>query len=170
VKNYLRTFMNRESATQITMVAIIGLINTAVDFAVFNLLRVIAVPLYPAVAIALVIATGVSYLLNRRYTFRLDDGHVSMREAGQFLLVNLAALLVTLGIVWIAEQAFGSLSRLGENVAKIAAIVIILLPKFAAYRDVVFRRALDHRAAESRAAGEPAPTESATTAETPPGQ
>jgi putative flippase GtrA len=170
MKNYLRTFMNRESAAQITMVALIGLINTVVDFAVFNVLREIPVPLYPSVAIALVVATAVSYLLNRRYTFKLYDGHVSVREAVQFLVVNVVALVVTLGIVWVAEQAFDPLSRLGENVAKVAAVVIILLPKFAAYRDVVFRKALDDRTSQQGGSGAAAPTESATTAETPPGQ
>ena len=148
MKNYLRSFMNRESATQITKVAIIGLVNTVVDFAVFNVLRVVSVPLYVAVTIALVVATFVSYTLNRRYTFKLRDGHVSMREAVQFYLVNLVALAVTLGVVRVAEEMFGPLDRLGENIAKIAAVGIILLPKFAAYRDVVFGRALKHRAAQ----------------------
>ena len=78
--------------------------------------------------------------------------------------------MVTLGIVWIAAQAFDPLSRIGENVAKVAAVVIILLPKFAAYRDVVFKRALDDRAAHRDAAGDADPTESSTTAETPPRQ
>ena len=39
-----------------------ALINTAVDFAVFNVLREVSLPLYPAVAVALVVATAVSYV------------------------------------------------------------------------------------------------------------
>jgi putative flippase GtrA len=148
MKNYLRTFMNRESASQITKVAIIGIVNTVVDFAVFNILREVGIGVYAAVTAALLIATGVSYLLNRHYTFQLKDGKVSLREAAQFLVVNLIALAVTLGIVRIAEELFDPLSRVGENIAKVAAILVILLPKFAAYRDVVFGKALAAKAAD----------------------
>jgi putative flippase GtrA len=166
MKDYFRSFLNRESATQITKVAIIGVVNTIVDFSVFNVLRELSVGLYPAVIAALVVATFVSYLLNRHYTFKLRDGKVSWREAAQFYVVNLVALGVTLGVVALAQVFFDPLSRLGENVAKAAAIVIILLPKFAAYRDVVFGEALAHRAA-SEASPE---SGSAPTVETPPGQ
>jgi len=169
MKDYLRSFLNRESASQITKVAVIGLINTVVDFSVFNVLRELSVPLYVSVTAALVVATFVSYLLNRHYTFKLRDGKVSWREAGQFYAVNLVALAVTLGVVALAQIFFDPLSRLGENIAKAAAVGIILLPKFAAYRDVVFGEALAHRAA-AEASEVPPQQGSAPTVETPPGQ
>lgn len=149
MRNYLRTFLNRESATQITTVAVIGVVNTVVDFSVFNVLRAASVSRFWAVTIALLIATFVSYLLNRRFTFKLHDGKVTMREAMQFYGVNLAAWAVTLGVIELADVVVGPLSLLGENLAKVAAVAIILLPKFAAYRDVVFGKALKHRAAQS---------------------
>ncbi|MDJ0961583.1 MAG: GtrA family protein [Acidimicrobiia bacterium] len=151
MRNYLKTFLNRESATQITTVAVIGVINTVVDFSVFNVLRSVSVSRFWAVTVALLIATFVSYLLNRRYTFKLHDGRVTMREAIQFYAVNLAAWAVTLGVIELADVVFGPLSLLGENFAKVAAVAIILLPKFAAYRDVVFGKALKHRAAQAAA-------------------
>ena len=43
----------------------------------------------------------------------------------------------------------GPLSRLEANVAYGAAALIIILPKFAGYRDIVFRKALDARAERS---------------------
>ncbi len=151
MRNYLKTFLNRESATQITTVAVIGVVNTVVDFSIFNVLRAVSVSRFWSVTIALLVATFVSYLLNRRFTFKLHDGKVTMREAVQFYAVNLAAWAVTLGVIELADIMFGPLSLLGENVAKVAAVAIILLPKFAAYRDVVFGKALKHRAAQSDA-------------------
>ena len=169
MRNYLQTFLNRESASQITKVAIIGIVNTVVDFVVFNVLREVGIGVYAAVTAALLIATGVSYLLNRHYTFQLKDGKVSIREAVQFLVVNLIALAVTLGIVRIAQELFDPLSRLGENIAKVAAIVVILLPKFAAYRDVVFGKALADKAATADTVNESDP-DSAPPLEAPPRQ
>jgi hypothetical protein len=84
----------------------------------------------------------VSYLLNRRWSFQLTDGKVSFRETAQFYAINLVAWAVTLGVVELADVVFGPLSLFGENLAKLAAVVVILIPKFVGYRDVVFRRAL----------------------------
>jgi putative flippase GtrA len=92
--------------------------------------------------VAFAVATFVSYLLNRRWSFQLTDGRVSLRETINFYAINIVAWLVTIGIVQIAEWLFGPLSLLGENVAKFAAVVVILIPKFAGYRDIVFRKAL----------------------------
>lgn len=154
MKNYLRSFMNRESATQMTKVAVIGVVNTVIDFAIFNALRAASVSRFWSVTWALLIATFASYIMNRRYTFALHDGKVTLREAVQFYVVNLVAWAVTLGMLELADVLFGPLSVLGENFAKVAAVVVILLPKFAAYRDVVFGRALAHRAASAAGDGD----------------
>jgi len=142
VNSYLKTFLNRESASQFIKVGTIGLLNTVVDFSLFNLLRVGGVSRNWAITIAFAVATFVSYLLNRRWSFQLTDGRVSLRETINFYAINIVAWLVTIGIVQIADWIFGPLSLFGENVAKIAAVVVILIPKFAGYRDIVFRRAL----------------------------
>lgn len=176
MKHYLRSFMNRESAGQLTKVAVIGVINSVVDFAVFNVLRTVSVSRFWSVTLALLVATFVSFRLNRRYTFKLHHGKVSVRETAQFYGVNIVAWGVTLGVIEFADVMFGPLSLLGENVAKVAAVGIILLPKFAAYRDVVFGRALADRAASTASPTEPSDSGShggagsAPTLETPPGQ
>ena len=171
MKHYLKSFMNREAANQITMVAIIGVVNTVVDFGVFNVLRQqLSMSRFWSITIAFTIATVVSYLLNRRYTFRLHDGKVYVREAVQFYAINVIAWGVTLGVVELAEALFGDLTVLGENLAKGAAVVIILLPKFAAYRDVVFGRALADRAATAVDDAPDADPNSASALETPPRQ
>jgi putative flippase GtrA len=147
MKSYLRSFASREAAGQITKVALVGVANTVLDFAVFNVLRSGGMSRFWSITLALLTATFVSYVLNRRWTFALAHGQGSMRETLQFYAINLAAWAVTLGVVAAADSLFGPLTQLGENVAKLAAVVIILLPKFAGYRDVVFRKAIDDREA-----------------------
>ena len=56
-------------------------------------------------------------------------------------------IAVVLVVVELFDMAFGPLDRIGENVAKVAAVVVVLLPKFAGYRDIVFRRALREKTA-----------------------
>jgi len=138
---YVRSFFNPEGIGQMAKLVIIGVVNTGVDFGVFNAFPS-SVALFWRVTIAFAVATEVSYLLNRRWTFQLRGGEGVWRETTVFFLVNGVAWLATVGIVLGAEAIFGNLSRLGENVAKLAAGVIILLPKLASYRDLVFRRSL----------------------------
>lgn len=140
---YLRSFFTRHALGQLGKLAVIGLVNTAVDFALFNVFRFqLDWSLAVAVSVAFVLATLVSYVLNRRWTFQLKDGWFKAGETGMFLIVNAIALAVTNGIVLGADAWFGPLGPIGANAAKVVAAVIILLPKFAGYRDVVFRRAV----------------------------
>jgi hypothetical protein len=44
---------------------------------------------------------------------------------------------------------FGELDRLGYNVALLVAAVLMILPKLAGYRDIVFSNALNENGAES---------------------
>ena len=140
---YIKSFFTKHAMGQLGKLAIIGLVNTAVYFASFNLFRFqFDWPLAVSVSVAFVLGTLVSYLLNRRWTFQLRDGWFKAGETGMFLLVNGVALVVTNGIVLGADALFGPLGPIGANAANVVASAVILLPKFAGYRDVVFRRAV----------------------------
>lgn len=140
---YLRSFFTKHALGQMGKLAVIGLINTAVDFALSNVFRfVLDWNLFVAVSAAFVLATLVSYVLNRRWTFQLRDGWFKAGETSMFLAVNGIALAVTNGIVGLANAWLGPLGPIGFNAAKLVAAALILLPKFAGYRDVVFRRAV----------------------------
>ncbi len=132
----------RQSVRQLARLAVIGLINTLNFFVLMNLLRFFDVPLIPAVTVAFAAATFVSYLLNRSWTFGLEASDGNLSETIRFYLVNLGAWAVTVGVIWSADQLFGPLSRIGENLASLAAAVVTLLPKFLSYRDLVFGKAL----------------------------
>lgn len=147
MKNYLKTFMNRESLRQFLRLGMVGGMNTVVDFGIFNVLLL----LLPderwepsvAVTISYIAATAFSYVLNRRWTFELDGTWGSSRETGAFYIVNTIALAATLAIVEGAQVLWGPLTVLQLNIAKFAAVIVILFPKYAGYRDLVFRRSIE---------------------------
>jgi putative flippase GtrA len=142
VKEYLRTFANRESLVQAMKVATVGVFNTVATFIIFNAVRFAGFSWFVALTVAFTITTFLSYLINRRWTFSLVDGHVSGRETVAFFGVNIVAYLASVAIIWLADELFGPLSQVGENVALLFAAAILILPKLASYRDLVFGRAL----------------------------
>jgi putative flippase GtrA len=147
VRNYLRTLVTRDAGTQMMRLAMIGVLNTITYFVLFNIARAIDVSLFWSVTIAFGLSTFMSYVLNRRWTFGLDDNSGGVTETAQFFAVNIMAWGVTVLIVMGADRLFGPLGILGENLASLAAAALILVPKFASYRDVVFRKALHRDAA-----------------------
>jgi putative flippase GtrA len=146
VKKYLKTFANRESMNQAVKVGIVGVFNTFVSFTLFNVFRAIGVSPQWALAISFALTTFMSYLINRRWTFALKDGKVSGRETASFFGVNIVAYALSAGIMALAQTWFGPLSRLGENMVLIVAAGLLILPKLAGYRDIVFGKALDDQA------------------------
>jgi putative flippase GtrA len=154
VKRYLKSFFTREAFWQLVKVGIIGVANTVVSFAIFNLLLVVLdateeandLELFWAVAISFALATFMSYVLNRRWAFQLVDGGVSRRETMSFFLVNLVAWGLTTLFVNGANALWGPLNHTEANLAFLAAAVVIIIPKFAGYRDLVFRKAIEDRA------------------------
>lgn len=146
MKNYLKSFATGEAVRQFMKVAMIGVVNTVTFFILFNLFWAgEPAPVFWPIASAFALATLVSYVLNRRWTFQLKEGHVVFRETVSFFVVNLVAWAFTEGTVKLTEVWFGPLSRVKANVALVVASGLILLPKFASYRDVVFKKALRSR-------------------------
>ncbi len=153
MKRYLQSFMTGEALGQFLKVGIVGVFNTVLSFGLFNVfLVVLDWNWFWAVAAAFAIATFVSYLLNRRWTFALEDGRVSARETASFYLINIVAWAATEATLGIADALWGPLSTIQANAAYLVASALILVPKFASYRDVVFGKAIR---AQRTAAGSP---------------
>jgi putative flippase GtrA len=141
--SYFRSLVTREALGQFFRLGLIGGLNTVVYFVLLNVFfSVVGLSDFLSVTWAFVLATAMSYLLNRRWTFRIKHGRGSLRETLIFYAVNLAAWAATVGMVELAEQIFGTSTALQINLASLAATAIILIPKFASYRDLVFKKAL----------------------------
>lgn len=143
MKNYLKTFANRESAVQAVKVAIVGVFNTVVSFTLFNVFLVIGLSWFVSVTASFALTTFMSYLINRRWTFELTDGRVSGSETLSFFGVNIVAYFATVAIMWVAETLIGPLGTIGYNAAMLFAAGLLILPKLAGYRDIVFSRAIE---------------------------
>jgi putative flippase GtrA len=144
MKNYLKSFQNKDTAVQVVKLGLIGGFNTIVTLAFANLFKFGAgMRSEWAVSLAWVIGTLLSYVLNRTWTFSLSPAGASVKETSHFFVVNAAAWALTVGIVKVAEWWLGELDGWSFNAAQLLAAAIIVIPKFAAYRDVVFRRSLD---------------------------
>lgn len=142
MRRYLSSFMTKEAFEQFVKVGLVGIANTIVSFALFNLFLWMGWWSVAAVSVAFALTTFMSYLLNRVWTFELKDGRVSGRETVRFYLVNVAAWAGTAGTMWMAEEMFGPLSTIAANVVYLITSIVILLPKFASYRDIVFGKAI----------------------------
>lgn len=142
---YLRSFANRESVGQFLRLLGIGVINSIVDFGSFNVLRYgMDVALLTAGALSFLLGAVGSYFLNRYWTFGLRDGVGTAFETAVFIGINLVALAITEAFLALADAWWGPLEPLAANMTKLAAAFVILIPKFAGYRDIVFRRSLEN--------------------------
>lgn len=155
MRRYVGSFMNRRSMAQLVKVGLIGAANTVASFALFNLFLWLGWSSVWSVTAAFALTTFMSYVLNRAWTFELTGGGVSGRETLHFYGVNIAAWAATAGAMWVAEALFGPLTRIQANAVYLGASLLILLPKFASYRDVVFGRALGEQRATSPAEVQP---------------
>ncbi|MDJ0953430.1 MAG: GtrA family protein [Acidimicrobiia bacterium] len=166
MSTYIRSLFTRTAINQLIKVSIVGVVNTIVSFTLFNVfLGVLGGTKtvdegfnweqFWAIAISFLIATLVSYLLNRRWTFQLSEPGEMRRETIRFIGINIAAWAVTQGIVGGADWVWGPLTRLQQNFFYLFASGLIILPKFAGYRDIVFRKAID---AQESAATDPVAT------------
>jgi len=142
VRNYLKTLVHREALTQMVKLGFIGGFNTVVTLGLSLGFRKAGLLDELAVALAWIIGTLLSYFLNRRWTFSLETRSVNVRETSHFFVVNIVAGALTVGFVFLAGRLRGELSDVEFLGAQIVAAAIIVIPKFAAYRDVVFKRSL----------------------------
>jgi putative flippase GtrA len=114
---------------------VVGAIGTIVTFAVANWLRGIGD--YKAVTIATVIATVVTYLGNRFWSFSHRQGHGTARESIIFLILNGIGLIIYYGCIGLGHLA-GLDSRAWYNVALVVGTGLGTLFRFWSYRKWVW--------------------------------
>jgi len=151
MKSYLKTLVHREAIGQMFRLVLIGSFNTVFTLSLSVVFReAVGMRDEWAVTAAWIIGTLVSYALNRRWTFSLSAAGANARETAHFFGVNIIAWLLTVGAVWLAGKWLGELTRLEFIAAQLVATGFIVIPKFAAYRDMVFRKSLSQAARKGR--------------------
>jgi putative flippase GtrA len=115
---------------------VIGAIGAAVTFGVANALHPIGK--YKAITIATILATVITFLGNRYWTFRHREGKGTTRESILFFALNGVGLLIYYGCIGLAELA-GLSSRFWYNVALVVGTGLGTLFRFWSYRRWVWK-------------------------------
>ncbi len=137
---------------QFSKFVVIGLMNTAIDFSILNLLMW-QTGIYKGKwiillnAIAFTVAVINSYFWNKYWTFRAkeaDEPGEIAKEFSQFIVVTLIGLAINSGIVYgvttFIPPFFGLSLELWANLAKAAATGLSLIWNFIGYKFIVFKK------------------------------
>jgi putative flippase GtrA len=134
---------------QFSRFVVVGFMNTAIDFAVLNLLMW-TTGIYKGKwiillnAISFMVAVINSYFWNRFWTFRIKGPAMVPWQMSQFLVVSLIGVVINSSIVYglttFIPPFFGLGKELWANLAKAAATGIALIWNFLGYKFIVFRK------------------------------
>ncbi|MBN2510084.1 MAG: GtrA family protein [Spirochaetales bacterium] len=102
---------------------IVGVINTAIDFAVFTLLNLAGVFYLAAQVVSYFCGLVNSYILNRFWTFA-HRGKFDALQALKFLGVNLAALGTSLAVLYLLKDVFGFTVLTGKLVSTGFSLIV----------------------------------------------
>lgn len=130
----------RSLAEEIVKFGLIGGVNTVITFAVYNV--ILSIGAIKATLVAAVVATTVSYFLNRHWTYRHLPKTDLKREYTLFFVFNLIGMAIDSGIQGFAIYILDfnvKTDALGLNIFKFVALVIGTVFRFWAYRTFVFK-------------------------------
>ena len=119
---------------QLITFALIGVLNTAVDTALYTLLIWLQTPLLLAIITSTIAGMICSYFLNRRFTFKTNRQPIV-----QFICITITGLWILQPIViWLLIQLFGITDTFGLTIAKLVATSVSLVWNFVWYK-LVFK-------------------------------
>jgi putative flippase GtrA len=116
---------------------VVGLIGTVVTFAVANALH--GLGKYTAVTIATIVATVITYVGNRFWTFKHREGQGTTRESAIFFVLNGVGLLIYYACIWLIQDVAGLKGKLWYNAALVIGTGLGTLFRFWSYRKWVWR-------------------------------
>lgn len=141
MKNYLQRFKTEPSqhteTSRVGRFGVIGILNTALDFALYNLLSLIGLPLYAANICSTAVAMAFSYQANKHVVFA-DHDHVPDGQTIRFFAVTAIGLwVIQTGIIQLLTDhiAIGALNlsfhtpiTVGISAAHAAGLGTVILP------------------------------------------
>ncbi len=114
---------SRRHGARIIRFGVVGVLNTAIDFALFALLYYVALwPLLAANALAYGVAVLNSYVLNKYWTFGdTSRGRTAALRGLLFVALNLVGLGLASAVIWALAQFLHPL------VAKVGSIAVTFI-------------------------------------------
>ena len=130
---------------------VIGVFGAIVTFGVANALH--SVGKYKAITIATILATAITYLGNRYWTFRHRQGKGTTRDSTMFFVFNGIGLLIYYGCIGLIDLAGLGHSVAWYNVALVVGTGLGTLFRFWSYRQWIWHEtpALAHEPPEEEA-------------------
>ncbi|WP_162160699.1 GtrA family protein [Paenibacillus gorillae] len=133
--------IRRKTFKQFILFNMVGVINTAVDFAVYSLLIWAGLHYITGQILSYAAGMGNSYLMNTLITFRgasAEDGG-GAQDRGRpvrFIVLNLAVLLISLGLLYLTKEGWG----INPFLAKLVVTCITVVLNFVGSKWWVFMR------------------------------
>jgi putative flippase GtrA len=131
--------LRKETSYQFIRFILVGISNTAVDFATYLLLTrgvpFFAAHIYSANTIAFIAAASWSYYANRTWTFK-SQTTANLKEAAKFYTVTTSAFLVSLSVFYVLVHGLD----MYDIAAKIVTVVVSLVWNFVFNKLWVFNR------------------------------
>jgi putative flippase GtrA len=126
-------------AREVTTYGVVAIINTAIDFALFN--GLISLGALKANSVSTIVATTTSFLMNRHWVYRDRPKKAMHREYTLFFGVNLVGLVIQEVVLGLASLGVHDMSdnRLQLNLYKCLGVAVAMIFRFWAYRTVVFK-------------------------------
>lgn len=128
----------QQEARTISRFLSVGVLNTLIDFGVFNLLLWLGTNNYVAASLSFLAATTNSYIWNRSWTFSHTKRRAVIPQFSLFLLSNLVGLGINNAVQYYAAQQLEP-TPLILNIAKLVSIVLVVLWNYASSRLIVFQ-------------------------------
>ncbi|MEA5058674.1 MAG: GtrA family protein [Clostridia bacterium] len=116
--------LNKESFAQLIRFGLVGVLNTAVDFCVYQFL--VWLGLHYAASQCISYSCGLlnSYFFNRRWTFRQEKTYTK-KEFIRFLAVNLGSLALSVLLLRLCYEVLGIQSNLLAKGIVTAFVMVI---------------------------------------------
>lgn len=130
---------------QIGRFAIVGTINTAIDFGLLFLLTFLGFPKIAANTVSTGSAFVFSFFANKKYTFKSTNKNIKY-EIISFIIITLFGLWVLQnGIIWLITPLIKNIvsqEQLALFAAKLLATAVSLVWNYCLYDKVVFKKEL----------------------------
>lgn len=122
----------------------VGAVAYVVDLGLFNLLRfgpgeLLGEKPLTAKVVSVVVATLVSWLGNRYWTFSKQRTEGRVRELVMFALVNGGGMLIAVGCLWFSHYVLELTSPLADNIAaNVVGVGLGTIFRYVCYKYLVF--------------------------------
>ena len=131
----------RKESARVAKFSIVGTLAFLVDFGVFNILRLELFAVGPiwAKTVSVILATLVSWLGSRYWTFSDGKNRSKRLEALGFFATNGAGLLIALACLWVSHYLLGFRSVLADNISgNVIGVLLGNIFRYVMHRFVIF--------------------------------